>query len=171
MDGVLILGAGLSGLGCALSLPNSRIFESSSHFGGHSFSHAVGGVHFDEGAHICHSKDQAFLELLSQACPDIVKIQRSVVRNHAGGSWLTYPVQNHLNELSLDDRIRGLADFVRAQGQWAQRPVQNYLEWCESQYGDFLTEHFYRRYTKKYCCRHACTCITNSYWFDFDVLS
>ena len=61
LDKVIILGAGLSGLGCARILTGSRIFEAEEHPGGHAYSHAIDSVSFDEGAHISHTKNAAFL--------------------------------------------------------------------------------------------------------------
>ena len=48
MDEVIILGAGLAGLGCARTLEGARIYEAAKHPGGHAFSHAVDGVFFDD---------------------------------------------------------------------------------------------------------------------------
>ncbi len=150
MDGVIVLGAGLAGLGCARDLPGCRVFEASDHSGGHAFSHRVAGVAFDEGAHICHTKDREFLELICAAAGRVVTIEPSVVRNYYQGSWLTYPVQNHLHELPLEDRIQALADLVDAHTKPHADEPNHYLAWCRAQYGRFLTDRFYRKYTAKY---------------------
>jgi protoporphyrinogen oxidase len=150
MDSVIVLGAGLAGLGCARHLPGCRVFEAANHSGGHAYSHRVAGVAFDEGAHICHSKDRDFLNLICAAAGQVVQIEPSVVRNYCGGSWLTYPIQNHLYELPLDDRIRALADLVDAHAKPQVPEPKDYLAWCLAQYGEFLTDRFYRKYTAKY---------------------
>lgn len=151
MDGVIVLGAGLSGLGCALELPGARIFEAKSHAGGHAYSHDLAGVGFDEGAHICHSQDPEFLKLLEQSPTPQVKISPSIVRNAWQGSWLTYPVQNHLRDLPVDLRIKSLNDIVQAfAGREGAPPPNNYRQWCLQQYGATLTEQFYERFTAKY---------------------
>jgi protoporphyrinogen oxidase len=148
---VVILGAGLSGVACARKLRGSRVFEAKSYIGGHSASHAFDGFHFDEGAHICHSKDEDFLDRIGvKTRSDIVDVA-SKTANWDGGSWLPYPVQNHLHALPTQARIVALKDFVNAQIAQAGAPAPlDYESWCFSQYGRYLTETYYRRYTEKY---------------------
>ena len=150
MSGGVILGGGLAGLGCASIHPDAKIFEALAHAGGHVFSHEHEGIYFDEGAHICHAKDQAWLDLLYQQAGTVVQIPQSKVANYWHGNWVTYPVQNHLNELPLDSKTAALTDFVSAQIQYKDFEPTHYLEWCRSQYGDFLTDRFYKEYTQKY---------------------
>lgn len=149
-DDIIILGAGLAGLGCARALPGARVFEAQSHPGGHAYSHEVDGVHFDEGAHICHAKDPEWLKQLYAAAGDVEQFAASKVSNHWHGQWITYPVQNNLHELPLDVRVAALKGFVHALAGRSQNEPANYLEWCRAQYGEYLTEQFYRLYTDKY---------------------
>jgi protoporphyrinogen oxidase len=149
MDGVMILGAGLAGLGCARELPGSRVFEAGKHPGGHAYSHELRGVHFDQGAHISHAKDAEFVRMICAAAREVVEIPSSVVKNLWEGDWYSYPIQNHLHELPKELRIQALTDLVLAQTKNAGQAT-DYLSWCRSQYGEFLTERFYRRYTDKY---------------------
>jgi protoporphyrinogen oxidase len=150
MDGLIVLGAGLSGLGCALHSPGCRVHEASDHPGGHAFSHYQGGVHFDEGAHISHSSDKSFVDMISKTAGDVVEIAPSQVQNYWGGKWVTYPVQNHLHELPVDARISALTDLVTAHVERGRDEPTDYHRWCLSQYGKYLTENFYKLYTEKY---------------------
>ena len=59
---VIVLGAGLAGLGFARHCPGCRVFEAEAAPGGHARSHEFAGAWFDQGAHICHSQDEAWLE-------------------------------------------------------------------------------------------------------------
>ncbi|QGJ69060.1 Hypothetical protein PBC10988_7250 [Planctomycetales bacterium 10988] len=152
MQGLVILGAGLSGLGCALNAPGAKIFEAQSHLGGHAYSHQQDGVYFDQGAHISHSKNPTFVEMIKKSAKDVVEIPKSHVQNYYQGKWFTYPVQNHLHEQPLEVKTAALQDLIDAHLEQAANPKtpENYLEWCIAQYGDFLTEKFYKVYTKKY---------------------
>lgn len=150
MKHVVILGAGLSGLGCALQLPGASLFEAEDHPGGHAYSHPLGGISFDEGAHICHSKDPRWLDLVLKSAGDVVEVARSSVTNYWRGHWVTYPVQNHLVDLPVEARTRALADFVQAQAEHRGRSPANYREWCLFQYGQYLADNFYAEYTRKY---------------------
>ncbi|MBU0678805.1 MAG: FAD-dependent oxidoreductase [Verrucomicrobia bacterium] len=150
MNDVVVLGAGLAGLGCARRLGTARVFEAGAHPGGHSYSHGIDGVFFDEGAHICHSRDQEWLDMIRKAAGEVIQIPQSRVSNFWHGHWVTYPVQNHLNELPNDARTNALTDFVSAQIEHKGKEPRNYLEWCRYQYGDYLTDNFYAEYTAKY---------------------
>lgn len=148
-DNTIILGAGLSGLGAARVLPGARIFEASDHPGGHAWSHNLEGVHFDQGAHICHSKDQSWIKMISDAAMSTETIEASSVSNFWKGQWIGYPVQNNLVDLKPEMTSRALKDIFQAQS--TQHPnVSNYKEWCLAQYGPFLSDTFYRAYTNKY---------------------
>ena len=46
MESVIVLGAGLAGLGCARELPGCRVFEAAAEVGGHAASHPLGGAWF-----------------------------------------------------------------------------------------------------------------------------
>lgn len=146
----VILGAGLTGLGCAKNLPGSIVYEANDHPGGHVYSHEQNGIWFDEGAHICHAKDEGWLKLLYQQAGDVVRIEQSKVSNYWHGHWLTYPVQNHLRDLPPEYRIPALDNLIQAQMDNQGKTPANYEQWCRYQYGDFLTDRFYRDYTDKY---------------------
>jgi protoporphyrinogen oxidase len=150
MDGLIVLGAGLSGLGCALHSPGCKVHEASAHVGGHAFSHEQAGVHFDQGAHISHSSDHDFVAMITGAAGAVVEIEGSRVRNYWGGRWVTYPVQNHLHELPVESRIRALTDLVSAHVEGRSSEPADYYRWCLAQYGEYLTENFYKLYTEKY---------------------
>ncbi|HMP90918.1 MAG TPA: FAD-dependent oxidoreductase [Kiritimatiellia bacterium] len=146
----IILGAGLTGLGVAKHLPGSVIYEAKEHVGGHVYSHEQSGIHYDEGAHICHARDEEWKKQLFDNAGDVVHIRQSLVSNWWHGHWLTYPVQNHLRDLPPDLRDRALNEIVHAQEQTHSNPPANYDAWCRRQYGDFLADRFYREYTEKY---------------------
>ncbi len=146
----IILGAGLTGLGAAHHLPGAVIYEAKEHPGGHVYSHEQGGLHFDEGAHICHAKDEAWRNRLFANANDVVHMTQSLVSNWWHGFWLTYPVQNHLRDLPPELRIQALTQIITAQAAPRDKAPANYDEWCRFQYGDFLTDRFYREYTDKY---------------------
>jgi protoporphyrinogen oxidase len=147
---VVVLGGGLAGLGFARHWPGARVFEAAGEPGGHARSHEFAGTWFDRGAHICHSRDAGWLELIAAGGAPLHVMAKSVVLNHKAGRWFAYPVQNHLADLPPAERDAALADFLKAQETYAGRTPKNYEEWCRFQYGDYLAENFYRLYTAKY---------------------
>jgi protoporphyrinogen oxidase len=150
MQGLVVLGAGLAGLGCARLHPGCRVFEAAAHAGGHAYSHLQGGVYFDQGAHISHTKDADFSRLIHGCAGDVVPVSPSVVRNVWQGRWISYPVQNHLHDLPLELRGQALTDLIAAHVAGAGGEPENYREWCLRQYGACLTERFYDVFTAKY---------------------
>ena len=150
MKDVIILGAGLSGWGCVHVLTGARVYEKKDHPGGHAWSHVLNGVSFDEGAHIAHSKDPEWRARLLALGDSVHRIGQSRVTNFWHGHWITYPVQNHLCELPVEERTAALVDFMHAQMEHQGQTPANYREWCLFQYGRFLTERFYCEYTTKY---------------------
>lgn len=146
----VVLGAGLAGIACAREWGDAVVFEAKDHVGGHVSSHEQHGVHFDEGAHICHAKDPVWRAQLITNAGRVVDIAQSRVANYWHGHWFTYPVQNHLRDLPSDLRDKALSELLAAQEANAGRTPANYAEWVRFQYGDFLAERFYREYTDKY---------------------
>ena len=146
---VIVLGAGLAGLGFARHWPGCRVFEAEAEPGGYARSREFAGAWFDHGAHICHSPDEGWLRQVCGRCP-LHEMAKSVVLNHKAGRWFAYPVQNHLADLPPADRDAALKDFLAAQEKYRGQVPKNYEEWCRFQYGDFLLENFYRLYTAKY---------------------
>jgi nucleoside-diphosphate-sugar epimerase len=122
---VMVLGAGLAGLGFARHWPGARVFEAESEPGGHARSHEFAGAWFDRGAHICHSQDKAWLELVCAHTP-MHEMTKSVVLNHKAGRWFAYPVQNHLADLPAAERDAALADFLAAQEKFRGQTPRNY---------------------------------------------
>lgn len=137
-------------MAAAAELPGSILFEAKEHPGGHCWSHEQHGVFYDEGAHICHAKDEAWLQRLFANAGKVITVPQSRVANHWHGHWTTYPVQNHLRELPPALRIQALSDLVSAQVEYQGRTPAHYAEWIRFQYGAFLAEQFYREYTDKY---------------------
>ena len=146
---VVVLGAGLAGLGFARHWPGCRVFEAENEPGGQARSHEFGGAWFDRGAHICHSRDEGWIRLACAGTP-MHEMSKSVVLNHKAGRWFAYPVQNHLYDLPEPEREAALGDFLCAQEKYRGKEPRNYEEWCRFQYGDYLLENYYRLYTAKY---------------------
>jgi protoporphyrinogen oxidase len=142
----IVLGGGLSGLGFN-SVQPSLIVEKSDKLGGHASSFEFNGHHFDYGAHICHSRSEDWLRLLD--LDNCSTRERSMVANYDGGSWIGYPVQNNLRDLPEDSRsvaYKQITNNIQADAL----ATENYLAWCNSSYGHYLTDRYYRRFTNKY---------------------
>ena len=142
-----MIGGGLSGLGFANNIDNALIIEKNNCLGGHVGSFEFKEFHFDYGAHICHSRDELWLEGLNlKSC---VIHSESYVANYDNASWIGYPVQNNLKDIPISTKDKAYSEInnnLRA----GNIDSTNYLTWCNSVYGETLTEEYYRRFTNKY---------------------
>ena len=140
-----ILGFGVSALGflSAFKKRNITILEKNSHSGGHAYSHKFNGFYFDEGTHISHSKDKKFLKKI--LINNRYKSKYSKVLNYSDGNWFDYPIQNNL--INFDDKLDYLHSFLSRNE--IKKP-SNFQDWCISNYGNKITNDFYKKYTKKY---------------------
>lgn len=95
----IVLGAGLSGLGLLNKRKGAYCFEKNLYPFGHAISHKIFDIYFDEGAHICHSKNENWLKKLN--LNNCVKHTKANVQNYHNGMWFGYPIQNNLYSLKL----------------------------------------------------------------------
>ena len=146
---IIIIGGGLSGIGAYNAVGGQKKFliEKDQELLGHAKSHLFEGQMFDEGAHICHSKNLAWLKLLN--LKDVIKRERSIVKNYSKGKWLGYPVQNSLSDLETEDKELAYQQIIERLKQ-PQQEFEDYGDWCEKTYGSFLTTKYYDVFTKKY---------------------
>ena len=146
----VILGGGLAGMAAysALSNSNSRlIIEKTDRLLGHCKSHELGEYSFDEGVHVCHSTNKAWLRKLN--LKDAHFIKSSDVRNIYKGKWIGYPIQNNLCDLDTKDRDLAYKQ-IKACSEFSVTHHNNYEDWLINTYGEFLYKNFYRKFTLKY---------------------
>ena len=162
----LILGGGLSGIGAARALINHDhlIIEKNNYLLGHANSEHFMEHFFDYGTHICHSKNNEWLEILNKK--NVNFFQDSDVKNYDNGDWVDYPVQNNLRHINSKKADLALRQLENLQGK--KPDLSNYLKWSKSVYGDFLTKKYYERFTHKYWRTNMSDMSTN--WFSGRIL-
>ncbi len=141
-----ILGFGVSALGFVSALKTTKnitILEKNSYSGGHSYSHEFNGFYFDEGTHISHSKDEKFLKKILLNLK--YKSKYSKVLNYSEGNWFDYPIHNNL--INFHNKLDYLHSFLSREE--TKKPL-NFQDWCINNYGNKITNDFYKKYTKKY---------------------
>lgn len=144
-----ILGGGVAGLGFYKGLGTGTIFEKDSRPGGHIKSKNVHGYTFDQGAHICHSKDSEWLEMITSNSLDINE-KTSNVLNLKDDLIFEYPVQNNLFRQSEKLRSNILKELWDRDSSSRIAQPNNYKDWLVGQYGQTLYDKFYNLYTSKY---------------------
>ena len=146
---IIVLGSGLSVLGFLEKnkINNFKVFDKNNYFGGHSYSHNINGQFFDEGAHISHSKNKDFIDLILKKNQIKLNEFSSIIYNYKKNKKLGYPIQLNLKDLNFSEKINILFDLFSKNNK---KPPKNYYEWLLLNYGKYLTENYYKTYTKKY---------------------
>ena len=145
-----ILGAGLAGLGFYTATKCGLMFDKDERAGGHIKSIEVDGYFFDQGAHICHSKDDVWLSLLRADNSEKISSKISKVLNVSGKDSFGYPVQNNLFKMDAEEKSSILKELWENSLNTEKKEFTNYEEWLKRQYGQTLYENYYLKYTRKY---------------------
>jgi protoporphyrinogen oxidase len=144
---IAILGGGVAGLGFYSGCESGIIFEKDGRPGGHIKSRRIENYYFDQGAHICHSKNGEWLNLLISNSLSINE-KKSAVRNLKKDLVFEYPVQNNLFRQNINLRSQVLKELWSISSQSSE--LSNYEDWLVAQYGKTLFNEFYKLYTLKY---------------------
>lgn len=146
MKDVVILGAGVAGLGAALAAGKERatVFEKKNRVGGNCSSFRIDGFTFDTGIHLSFGDNRVLRSIFDQT-PYSTHVPMPY--NYFSGTWIKHPVQSNLYPLPLKMKVSAIKDFVhRPSGSSAD----NYEDWLLSKYGEYLTRTFHDIYTRKY---------------------
>ena len=153
---VVIIGAGISGLGASYSLKKkgveSLILEKDDTYGGLCGSFEVDGFRFDRFVHLSHTQDRFVQSLFRLSSPQIITHIPNPY-NIYKPKWIKHPAQNNLYPLDDEEKVLIIKDFMH-------RPedvhgVDNYEQWLKAQYGNYFAEHFPMVYTRKYWMKEA----------------
>lgn len=155
---ILILGAGISGLGAAYSLKqkgyNPILLEKDATYGGLCGNFEINGFRFDRFVHFSFSKNETVNKIFSLSSPDIYRHIPNPY-NLYKGKWIKHPAQNNLFPLTNEEKEKIIKDFRNRPTDINISVLGNYEQWLRLQYGDYFAEHFPMVYTRKYWMREA----------------
>lgn len=155
---VLILGAGVAGLGAALRCRelNRRavILEARESAGGLLDNFVIDGFRFDHAVHLSFAKEPKVREIFDQT-PYLTHPADSTCFDQ--GTWFKHPVQNNLFPLPAQEKVALIESFL---GRRDAMGEDNYENWLRHQYGDALAERYPIRYTRKYWASEAASLST-----------
>jgi protoporphyrinogen oxidase len=151
---VVILGAGLTGLGAAYRLtelggPEFAVYEQHSYVGGHAASFRTPeGFTFDEGGHVLFSHYPYFDRVVERTL-------RHNRLNHQrdswiwiAGCWVRYPFQEHLFQLPPEQAYECMSGLIEASADGHRAP-ENFREWIEASFGRGIARQFMVPYNEK----------------------
>lgn len=144
----ILIGSGISALGFAINYKKKlKIYDKNSSVGGHIRSYKYFNNFFDEGAHILHTKDKKIIKLLNKK--KINQISKCQISNYINYKKIGYPIQNNIYDLKFYEKFKILKELFLSL-IIKKKNINNYREWCISNFGNFLYENYYKKYTLKY---------------------
>lgn len=152
MSKIVILGAGISGIGAGYFLSKNKenkviLFEKNNSWGGLCDNFEINGFRFDRFVHLSFTGNQEVRELFDKSVESLEHIPNPV--NYYKGYWLKHPAQNNLFSLEKEEKEKILYDFLNRKEK-AIDEIKSYEEWLRIQYGDYFAENFPMKYTRKY---------------------
>lgn len=152
MDKILILGAGISGLGAAYSYKQKGhspiILEKDETYGGLCGNFVIDGFRFDRFVHLSFAKEEEVLKIFNSSAGEIITHIPNPY-NIYNRKWIKHPAQNNLFPLDEQEKKKIIDDFL-ARPQVDMSQITNYEQWLRIQFGDYFAEHFPMVYTKMY---------------------
>jgi protoporphyrinogen oxidase len=148
----VILGGGISGIAANYFLGKEKaaIYELKEGYGGLCDNFAIGNFTFDTGIHLSFTSFKEVRDVFDKT-PYCTYNPEPL--NYYKGYWLKQPVQNNLYPLPALEKVKALRDYIYKPK--AIDIYDSYKSWLYSQYGKYITEHFYLPYTEKYWCEAA----------------
>src|SRR6476646_5696569 len=132
MERVTVLGGGISGLavGHYLGADRCLVYEADSHYGGHVYSEEQDGCVWDDGPHVCYTKNEYIKQLFSDLVGGAFEEVQAEVVNYYKGHWIDHPAQSNLYQVPEPLRTACLNSFLesRVDGDAAQVAPANYEE-------------------------------------------
>ena len=145
---IMILGAGIAGLGAALKATELNrqavIFEVKASAGGLLDNFEVDGFRFDNAVHLSFASEPEVRKIFDQT-PYHTHPADSL--NFEQDRWLKHPVQNNLYPLAAEDKVTLIESFLNRPDSLVS---DDYESWLRHQYGDAIAERYPLKYTVKY---------------------
>lgn len=167
MQKIAVLGAGIAGISAgyhSLAKGEVAVYEQSSTWGGMCggfyLDSKIGKFWFDNAVHLSFASDKYVQSTFWSSSQPIRHTPNPI--NYYENNILKHPAQNNLFGLPVDLKVKAIKDMLENPNKNSN--IANYEDWLKAQYGDFFTEHFVKKYTRKYWTTEANTLSTS--WVD-----
>lgn len=149
--GVLILGAGLTGLSAAYHLLEAGaddvlLLEAEDVAGGLLRTNRADGVTIDHLPHVFFTGDEAARRVFRDVVGDFTE-HPSRLGVRWGRGWVDFPFQNHVHQLPLEERRAILASLLARRN--GTHPVENLEQYAIDTLGAAIVDLFFRPYNEK----------------------
>lgn len=158
MPSVLVIGAGVSGLACALGLHERGVdfgvYEAEERVGGHAKTDHLGGFRFDHGPHVVLGIPPALAPLVADLDLGLRTrtCESTIYYGRFGALHVAAPLQRNLARFPARVRIRCLVSYLRA--ALLARPGRGatHRDALERTLGGAITDLFFEPYAAKRLC-------------------
>lgn len=155
MKKAAVVGAGVSGLSAAHFLSDRyavKVFERERHPGGLIRCERVDGSLFHVcGGHVFNTRNEAVRKWFWSKFDrerEFVKAERNAAVCLEDGSFVTYPIENHVYQLGEIEQRRFVEDMLNLVSSPPPEPT-NFAEFLHSRFGDMLYELYFAPYNAK----------------------
>lgn len=150
-NGIVILGAGLTGLSTAYHLKSPyRIYEKESEVGGLCRSVEVGGFTFDYAAHLLHFRTDYAQNLVRRLLNGNLAVHNRKAYIYFRGRYIPYPFQANLRYLPWRVKQECLMELLKSRYSRINRKTENFSDWIENHFGKGIWKHFFLPYNQKF---------------------
>lgn len=149
-DKTVILGAGIAGIGAGYKLGEKAVlYEKRDRYGGLCDNFTIGGFRFDYAVHLSFAKEEVVRSVFDY---NSYIVHNPEAMNFCDGYWVKHPIQNNSFNLPIEERVEITKGFINRKENTI---TLNYKEWLEFQYGEYFSDKYPCRYTRKYWCCEA----------------
>lgn len=158
---IIVLGAGIAGISAAYhaqqKYPHTqvKVFEKTNDWGGlcggFYIKSDLGDFWFDHMVHLSFASNSYVQNTFHTSSKPIRHIPTPT--NYYNNIWLKHPAQNNLYPLSTQEKVIALKDMIDNKNK--KENLNNFEEWLRAQYGNYFTENFPLKYTRKYWSTEA----------------
>lgn len=150
--GVVILGAGLTGLIAARELLRAGcrdvlLLERAARPGGLLKTNRAAGVTIDELPHVFFTKNKRAAGIFRELAGPVRSFRHDLGVMWKGG-WVDFPFQNHVHQLSAGDRLAVLRSLLAARTAEPREP-RSLEDYAQRELGGGITDLFFRPYNEK----------------------
>jgi len=153
MSNIVILGAGMAGLGASYHFKENGfdclIFEKENYPGGKAASFKKDGFVFDDGPHISFTKDERIQGLFAESIKNNYETLQVGVNNYWKGHWIKHPAQVNLFGLPNDLVVEIINEIIEAKNI-PNPKINNFKEWLVSSFGLTFSKTFPMKYGLKF---------------------
>lgn len=151
---IVIIGAGLAGLSCAMQLKKKKVnyivLEKANSPGGYCKSYLSKGYRFDLAGHFLHFRSLKVKTLAFEILRGRITERKRKSSILMQGARVPFPFQAHTGALSIETNLECLVGYIRSLQKEKPKKAGNFKEWILYNFGEGMARHFFFPYNEKF---------------------